>query len=97
MNINWSAGYWEGGLYFLFPSSSSDRFRDHSHSSPEMEEVWGSAADWLVLDTVYQRKIVVAWKPAAAICCRPMQLPHCSSSNALSYLFAWVCYLNPPH
>lgn len=52
MGTNCPAGYWDGSPCFPFPSPSSAGPRSHSHTTPEMGEEWGSAADWLVFDII---------------------------------------------
>lgn len=94
MDTNCSTGHWEGSP--CLPSLPQALPSSELATTPQMGEKWGSAATWLVFDIVYQGGMVLALESCSYILLWAQATPSSSSSNALSYLFARVCYLNPP-
>lgn len=95
MGINYSTGHWEGSP--CFPSLPQTLPSSELAATPQMGEEWGPAAAWLVFSTVHQGEMVIALESCSYSLLWAKATPSSSSSKTLSYLFARVCYLNPPH
>lgn len=94
MGINYSTGHWEGSP--CFPSLPQALASSEPAATARMGEEW-TCCSLVVFDLAYQGGMVVALESCSSILLWAKATPSCSSSTALSYLFARVCYLNPPH
>lgn len=94
MDIYYSTGHWEGNP--CFPSLPQALPSSELVATPQMGEEGGSAAAWLVFGIVHQGGTVTALESCSYILLWAKATLSSSTCSALNYLFARVCYFNPP-